>query len=129
MFRYSKVAERVEKKGERMMSKLKLSLMIVSLILSSNSYGAYINHHYDERVEEKFVSEYIINSDTVVACYVKYKDFFAMENPSLKDTLNECKENKRIIEKLNKTKYKFGKVKGYVPYSREVIVELIEVEK
>lgn len=112
-----------------MMSKLKLSLIIMSLILSSNSYGAYINHHYNERVEEKFVSEYIINSNTVVACYVKYKDFFTMENPSLKDTLNECKENKRIIEKLNKTKYRYGKVKGYVPYSREVIVELIEVEK
>lgn len=108
---------------------LKLSLLVISLGLSTNSYGAYINHHYDERVEEKFVSEYIINSNTVVACYVKYKDFFAMENPSLKDTLNDCKENKRIIEKLNKTKYKFGKIKGYVPYSREVIVELIEVEK
>lgn len=101
---------------------------MISLGLSTNSYGAYVNHHYTEKVEEKFVSEYII-SNTVVACSVKYNDFFIMENPSLKDTLNECKENKRIIEKLNKTKYKFGKVRGYIPYSREVIVELIEVEK
>lgn len=106
---------------------LKVWLLAVSLVLSSNSYAAYVNHHYTEKVEEKFVSEYM-NSNTVVACFVKYKDFFTMENPSLKDTLNECKENKRIIEKLNKTKYKFGKVRGYIPYSREVIVELIEKE-
>lgn len=37
--------------------------------------------------------------------------------------------DKRIIEKLNKVKYKFGKVKAYLPYSKEVIVELIEVKK
>lgn len=110
------------------MTVLKLNLLIIPLTLSTNSYGAYVNHHYNEKVEEKFVSEYII-SNTVVACYVKYKDFFTMENPSLKDTLKNCKENKRILEKLNRTKYKFGKVRGYIPYSREVIVELIEVEK
>ena len=105
--------------------------MAISLILSSNSYGAYINHHYEEKTEEEFVADHIINSNTnytVVACFVKYKDFFTMDNPSLKDTLKSCKDNKRIIEKLNKTKYKFGKVKGYLPYSKEVIVELIEVE-
>lgn len=111
------------------LSKLKLSLMIVSLILSSNSYGAYVNHHYTEKAEEKFVSEYIVNLNTVVACSVKYNDFFIMENPSLKDTLKNCKKNKRILEKLNKVKYKFGKVRGYIPYSREVIVELIEIKE
>ena len=51
-----------------------------------------------------------------------------MNNPSLHDTLKNCEKNKRIIEKLNKVKYKFVKVKAYLPYSKEVIVELIEVE-
>lgn len=101
--------------------------MIISLILSSNSYAAYVNHHYTEKVEEKFVSEYI--NSTVVACFVKYKDFFTMDDPSLKDTLKNCEENKRILEKLNGTKYKFGKIRGYIPYSKEVIVELIEVKE
>lgn len=106
----------------------KLKLFIISLLfLASNSHGAYINHHYEEKVEEKFVSEYT-NSSTVVACFVEYEDFFMMNNPSLKDTLNNCKKNKRIIEKLNGTKYKFGKIRGYLPYSKEVIVELIEVK-
>ena len=107
---------------------MKLKLFIISLLfLTSNSYGAFINHHYEEKVEEKFVSE-SLNSNTVVACFVEYEDFFMMNKPSLKDTLDECKENKRIIEKLNKTKYKFGKIRGYLPYSKEVIVELIEVK-
>ena len=96
-----------------------LSLLLIPLVLSSNSYAAYINHHYGEKTEEKFV---------VVACFVEYKDFFMMNNPSLHDTLKNCEKNKRIIEKLNKVKYKFGKVKAYLPYSKEVIVELIEVE-
>lgn len=109
-------------------NRMKLKLFIISLLfLTPNSYGAYINHHYEEKVEEKFVSE-SMNSNTVVACYVEYEDFFMMNKPSLKDTLNECKENKRIIEKLNGTKYKFGKIRGYLPYSKEVIVELIEVK-
>lgn len=112
-------------------NRMKLKLFIISLLfLTPNSYGAYINHHYEEKVEEKFVSEYI-NSNTnytVVACFVRYEDFFMMNKPSLKDTLEECKENKRVIEKLNRTKYKFGKIRGYLPYSKEVIVELIEVK-
>ena len=106
-----------------------LSLLLIPLVLSSNSYAAYINHHYGEKTEEKFVSEYInSNSNTVVACFVDYKDFFMMNNPSLHDTLKNCEKNKRVLEKLNKVKYKFGKVKAYLPYSKEVIVELIEVE-
>ena len=105
-----------------------LSLLLTPLVLSSsNSYAAYINHHYGEKAEEKFVSEYM-NSNTVVACFVKYEDFFMMNNPSLKDTLKNCEKNKRVLEKLNKVKYKFGEVKAYLPYSKEVIVELIEVK-
>ena len=108
---------------------LKTSLLLILLVLCSNSYAAYINHHYGEKTEEKFVSEYMnSNSTTVVACFVEYKDFFMMNNPSLHDTLKNCEKNKRIIEKLNKVKYKFGKVKAYLPYSKEVIVELIEVK-
>lgn len=107
---------------------LKLKLFIISLLfLSCESHGAYINHHCGEKAKEKFVSEYIVSS-TVVACFVRYEDFFMMNNPSLHDTLENCKENKRILEKLNGVKYKFGKVKGYLPYSKEVIVELIEVK-
>lgn len=111
------------------LSKLKLKLLIISLLfLSCNSYGAYINQHYEEKVEEKFVSE-SMNSNTVVACFVRYEDFFMMNKPSLHDTLENCKENKMIVEKLNRTKYKFGKIRGYLPYSKEVIVELIEVKR
>lgn len=109
-------------------NRMKLKLFIISLLfLSCNSYGAYINHHYEEKVEEKFVSE-SMNSNTVVACFVEYEDFFMMNKPSLRDTLKNCVKNKKILEKLNGTKYKFGKVRGYLPYSKEVIVELIEVK-
>ena len=31
-----------------------LSLLLLPLVLSSNSYAAYINHHYEEKTEEKF---------------------------------------------------------------------------
>lgn len=106
-----------------------LSILLIPLVLCSNSYAAYINHHYGEKTEEKFVSEYMnSNSNTVVACFVEYKDFFMMNNPSLHDTLKNCEKNKRIIEKLNKVKYKFGNVKAYLPCSKEVIVELIEIK-
>lgn len=109
-------------------NRMKLKLFIISLLfLTPNSYGAYINHHYEEKVEEKFVSE-SMNSNTVVACYVEYEDFFMMNKPSLRDTLKNCVKNKKILEKLNGTKYKFGKIRGYIPYSKEVIVELIKVK-
>lgn len=36
-----------------------LSILLIPLVLSSNSYAAYINHHYGEKTEEKFVSEYM----------------------------------------------------------------------
>lgn len=104
---------------------LKAWILVISLILSSNSYAAYVNHHYKEKTEEKFVSEYMINSSVIVACRVKFTSIFS-DSPSLKSTLKKCEENKRILEKLNKVKYNFGKAKGYLPYSQEVIIELIE---
>ena len=53
--------------------------------------------------------------------------------PSLKKTLNSsyCQSNKKTMEKLNNTHYKFGQVKGIfeVCNSTHIMIELVQVNK
>lgn len=87
------------------------------------------------------VSSTIINSQniTILGCTLEYervtKDDEWIGNlvPSLKKTLNSshCQSNKKTMEQLNNTHYKFGKVKGIfsVGANEHVMIELVEVNE
>ena len=87
------------------------------------------------------VSSTIINSQNtvIVECPLEYervkKDNEWIETivPSLKKTLNSsrCQSNKKIMEQLNGTHYKFGQVRGIFSVNRDdhVMIELVEVNE
>ena len=87
------------------------------------------------------VSSTIINSQNtiIVECPLenervkKGDEWFGNLVPSLKKTLNTsyCQSNKKTMEKLNNTHYKFGQVKGIfeVCNSTHVMIELVEVNE
>ncbi len=86
------------------------------------------------------VSSTIINSQntTILECTLEYErvtkddEWIGTIVPSLEKTINssQCQSNKKTMEKLNNTHYKFGKVKGIfsVGANEHVIIELVEVE-
>ena len=87
------------------------------------------------------VSSTIINSQntTILGCTLEYErvtkddEWIGTIVPSLEKTINSshCQSNKKTMEKLNNTHYKFGKVKGifYVGANEHAIIELIEVNE
>ena len=87
------------------------------------------------------VSSTIINSQntTILGCTLEYErvtkddEWIGTIVPSLEKTLNSshCQSNKKTMEKLNNTHYKFGKVKGIfsVGANEHVIIELVEVNE
>ena len=87
------------------------------------------------------VSSTIINSQntTILGCTLEYErvtkddEWIGTIVPSLKKTVNdsECQSNKKTMEKLNNTHYKFGKVKGIfsVGANEHVMIELVEVNE
>ena len=87
------------------------------------------------------VSSTIINSQntTILGCTLEYErvtkddEWIGTIVPSLEKTLNSshCQSNKKTIEKLNNTHYKFGKVKGIfsVGANEHAIIELVEVNE
>lgn len=87
------------------------------------------------------VSSTIINSQNtvIVGCTLEYervtKDDEWIGNlvPSLEKTLNtsHCQSNKKTMEQLNNTHYKFGKVKGIfsVGANDHVMIELLQVNE
>ena len=87
------------------------------------------------------VSSTILNSQniTILGCTLEYerikKDDEWIGNlvPSLEKTLNTsyCQSNKKTMEQLNNTHYKFGKVKGIfsVGANDHVMIELVEVNE
>ena len=87
------------------------------------------------------VSSTIINSQntTILGCTLEYErvtkddEWIGTIVPSLEKTLNSshCQSNKKIMEQLNNTHYKFGKVKGIfsVGANEHVIIELVEVNE
>ena len=87
------------------------------------------------------VSSTIINSQntTILGCTLGYErvtkddEWIGTIVPSLEKTVNdsECQSNKKHLEQLNNTHYKFGKVKGIfsVGANEHAIIELIEVNE
>lgn len=87
------------------------------------------------------VSSTILNSQntTILGCTLEYErvtkddEWIGTIVPSLEKTINSshCQSNKKTIEKLNGTHYKFGKVKGIfsVGANDHVIIELVEVNE
>lgn len=87
------------------------------------------------------VSSTILNSQniTILGCTLEYErvtkddEWIGSIVPSLKKTLNSshCQSNKKTLEQLNNTHYKFGKVKGIfsVGANEHAIIELIEVNE
>lgn len=87
------------------------------------------------------VSSTILNSQntTILGCTLEYervtKDDEWIGNlvPSLEKTLNssQCQSNKKTMEQLNNTHYKFGQVKGMFSFgaNEHAIIELVEVNE
>lgn len=87
------------------------------------------------------VSSTIINSQntTILGCTLEYErvtkddEWIGTIVPSLEKTINssQCQSNKKTMEQLNNTHYKFGKVKGIfsVGANEHAIIELVEVNE
>lgn len=87
------------------------------------------------------VSSTIINSQntTILGCTLEYErvtkddEWIGTIVPSLEKTINSshCQSNKKTMEQLNNTHYKFGKVKGMfsVGANEHAIIELVEVNE
>lgn len=87
------------------------------------------------------VSSTILNSQntTILGCTLEYErvtkddEWIGTIVPSLEKTLNSsnCQSNKKTMEKLNNTHYKFGQVKGIfsVGANEHIMIELVEVNE
>ena len=87
------------------------------------------------------VSSTILNSKntTILGCTLEYErvtkddEWIGTVVPSLEKTVNSshCQSNKKTMEKLNNTHYKFGKVKGIfsVNGAEHIMIELVEVNE
>ena len=120
-----------------------VSASTTAAIAASNT--AVIASHNNAKSSEKTiastVSSTIINSQNtvIVECAIENervkKDGEWIGNlvPSLKKTLDSshCQSNKKTMEQLNDTHYKFGQVKGMlsVGANGHAIIELVEVNE
>lgn len=127
---------------------MKVRNLVLGLMLAANvltAQGAFIVPHSHSQFSAKTmastVSSTIINSQNtaIVECVLKYErvkeddELIGTSVPSLEKTLNEskCQANKKAMEQLNNTHYKFGKVKGIfkVRSTNHVMIELVEVNE
>ena len=122
---------------------LVLGLMLTANVLTAHS--AFIVPHSHSQFSAKTmastVSSTIINSQNtvIVECPLEYErvkkddEWIGTIVPSLKNTLNSshCQSNKKTMEQLNGTHYKFGQVKGMfsVGANEHAIIELVEVNE
>ena len=112
-------------------------------IVASNT-AIIASHKNAESTEETIanaVSSTIINSQNtvIVECTIenetvkKDDEWIGNLVPSLKKTINGsyCQSNKKTMEQLNNTHYKFGKVKGIfsVGANDHVMIELVQVNE
>lgn len=124
------------------------SAMIVSAsttaaIVASNTavIASHNNAESSEKTMASTVSSTIIKSQNtvIVECTIeneivkKDDEWIGKLVPSLEKTLNSsyCQSNKKTMEQLNNTHYKFGKVKGIfsVGANDHVMIELIQVNE
>lgn len=87
------------------------------------------------------VSSTILNSQntTILGCTLEYErvtkddEWIGTIVPSLEKTINSsnCQSNKKTMEQLNGTHYKFGQVKGIfsVGANEHIMIELVEVNE
>ena len=124
-------------------SAMMVSASTTAAIVASNT--AVIASHNNTKSSEKTmastVSSTILNSQNtvIVECTIeneivkKDDEWIGNLVPSLKETLNSshCQSNKKTMEQLNNTHYKFGQVKGIfsVGANEHVIIELVEVNE
>lgn len=112
-------------------------------IVASNTavIASHNNAASSEKTMASTVSSTIINSQNIVIveCIIeneivkKDDEWIGSLVPSLEKTLNTsyCQSNKKTMEQLNNTHYKFGKVKGIfsVGANEHVIIELVQVNE
>lgn len=112
-------------------------------IVASNTavIASHNNAQSSEKTIANVVSSTIINSQNtvIVECTVenervkKDDEWIGNLVPSLEKTLNSshCQSNKKTMEQLNNTHYKFGQVKGIfsVGTNEHAIIELVEVNE
>ena len=120
-----------------------VSTATTAAIVASNTaiIASHNNTQSSEKTMASTVSSTILNSQNtvIVECPLDYeivkKDDEWIGNlvPSLEKTLNSshCQSNKKTMEQLNGTHYKFGKVKGMfsVGANEHAIIELVEVNE
>ena len=112
-----------------------------AIVASNTTMLASANNARSSEKTIDAVSSTILNSQntTILGCTLEYErvtkdgEWIGTIVPSLEKTVNdsECQSNKKTIEQLNNTHYKFGKVKGIfsVGANEHVIIELVEVNE
>ena len=112
-------------------------------IVASNTavIASHKNTESTEKTMASTVSSTIINpqNTVIVECTIeneivkKDDEWIGNLVPSLEKTLNSsyCQSNKKTMEQLNNTHYKFGKVKGIfsVGANDHVMIELVQVNE
>ena len=124
-------------------SAMVVSASTTAAIVASNTaiIASHKNAESSEKTMASTVSSTIINSQNtvIVECTIeneivkKDDEWIGNLVPSLKKTINSsyCQSNKKTIEQLNNTHYKFGKVKGIfsVNGAEHIMIELVEVNE
>ena len=112
-----------------------------AIVASNTTMLASANNARSSEKTFDVVSSTILNSQntTILGCTLGYErvtkddEWIGTIVPSLEKTVNdsECQSNKKHLEQLNNTHYKFGKVKGIfsVGANEHAIIELIEVNE
>ena len=120
-----------------------ISAGTTAAIVASNTavIASHNNTESSEKTMASTVSSTIINSQNtvIVECPLEYErvkkddEWIGKVVPSLEKTVNKskCQANKKKMEQLNNTNYKFGKVKGIfsVNGTEHIMIELIQVDK
>ena len=112
-----------------------------AIVASNTTMLASANNARSSEKTIDAVSSTILNSQntTILGCTLEYErvtkdgEWIGTIVPSLEKTLNSshCQSNKKTMEQLNNTHYKFGKVKGIfsVGANEHAIIELVEVNE
>lgn len=112
-----------------------------AIVASNTTMLASANNARSSEKTIDAVSSTILNSQntTILGCTLEYErvtkddEWIGTIVPSLEKTLNssQCQSNKKTMEQLNNTHYKFGKVKGIfsIGANEHIMIELVEVNE
>ena len=124
-------------------SAMTVSASTTSAIVASNTavIASHNNTESSEKTMASTVSSTIMNpqNTVIVECIIeneivkKDNEWIGNLVPSLEKTLKNsyCQSNKKTMEKLNNTHYKFGQVKGIFSVNKDdhVMIELVQVNE